>query len=70
MLRTKWQLSQSLFRSLLSERLVRVRCQKTNSAVVGTLQSVEREDGSGNCFNLTILTPEGNRVTVFWRSED
>ena len=34
---------------------------------VGILQSVEREDGSGNCFNVTLLGYGNKTNTVFFR---
>ena len=35
----------------------------------GTLQSVQREDGSGRCFNVTMYV-NGNLITVFVRTID
>lgn len=36
---------------------------------VGILQSIEREDGSGRCFNC-VFNVEGKRVTHFVRTTD
>jgi hypothetical protein len=38
----------------------------TIAGVTGILQAVEREDGSGKCFNVVMLT-KGGRKTVFVR---
>lgn len=36
----------------------------------GILVAVEREDGSGHCFNVTVLVSTGNRKTFFVRTID
>lgn len=41
----------------------------TVGGVTGLLSSLEREDGSGRCFNVTIYTTDGMR-TVFVRTID
>lgn len=36
--------------------------------IVGILQSIQREDGSGHNFNLTIKQTNGKDITVFVRA--
>ncbi len=36
----------------------------------GSLVSIEREDGSGNCFNVKVRTPAGQTSVVFVRCQD
>lgn len=42
-------------------------CEVRIAGVTGILQAIEREDGSGKCFNVTLLTKGGGRKTVFVR---
>lgn len=37
------------------------------NGIVGILQSIQREDGSGNCFNVGITLDGGTSQTVFVR---
>jgi hypothetical protein len=69
MLRTKFQLMTALFGRGDADK-VTVMDRATGTPRTGILQAAEREDGSGNCFNLTVRWESGRVVTVFWRSED
>lgn len=38
-----------------------------SNGTTGIVQSIERESGSGDSFNIEVLTPTGNRVSKFVR---
>lgn len=38
-----------------------------NEIMVGKVRAIEMEDGSGNCFNVKILTDKGEMKTMFTR---
>lgn len=35
---------------------------------VGVVRAIEAEDGSGKCWNIRLLTPEGETVQLFVRT--
>lgn len=36
----------------------------------GFVEAIEREDGSGHCFNVRMSTPKGEKISIFVRTID
>lgn len=63
---TRYQLMSIMFSNTGHECLFR---DSQGKEYMGYLMSMEREDGSGRCFNLTIRTKQGE-MTIFVRTQD
>lgn len=68
---TKWQ----LFNAMATDGKITVN-SNTKSPLTGIIDSIQREDGSGHCFNVTMRTYSNDLrtmvgiVTVFVRTID
>lgn len=65
-LRTRMELIEALLKNGTANVAVRAH---GGELVLGILDSVERESGSGRSFNLTLNTKDGPK-TVYWMSID
>ena len=65
---TKYQLMDALFNHTSTPNKIRTH---DGGLVLGWVQSVQREDGSGGCFNVVVRIAEENDCrTVFVRTID
>lgn len=54
----------------LPTQIVAIRGSNDKMGVIGYLQSIQREDGSGKCFNVTLQTTNsGKLTTIFFRGK-
>lgn len=66
---SKWQVASLLFECFGVEREVTGMIGGSACRVMGLVQSVQREDGSGRCFNVAMQV-RGLPCTVFVKTVD
>jgi hypothetical protein len=64
---SKWQLASLLFTAQAKQVGI---CDTYGTTHCGFLSKIEREDGSGSSFNVTIRDEQGERKTFHVRTSD
>lgn len=67
---TKFHLASLLFMSRYPANHATTIVASNGEHYTGFLCAIEREDGSGQSFNVTFRTPRGDRITIHVRTID